>query len=277
MANPALSPALSRSKSITLTTNQKAALLFLAILATLLLVWELGARLQWFSPLMPSASQTLIDLWGWISDPFFDYGPNDKGIGWLLLTSLRRVLTGFAIGSAIAIPLGILIGLSEVVSRAVDPFIQILRPVSPLAWLPLGLALLKNSENTALFVIAITSIWPTLINTRFGVQHVDPSYLDVARTLGASRWRTLTKVILPAAAPYIVSGLRISIGIAWLVIVAAEILVGGSGIGYFVWNEWNNLKITSIITAIIVIGIVGLILDRLFAILQNWVAFGRKV
>lgn len=277
MANSTISPALSRSKSFRLTTNQKATLLFLALLGLLLLFWEIGARLKWFSPLMPSASQTLADSWEWISDPFFDYGPNDKGIGWLLLTSLRRVLTGFAIGSAIAIPLGILIGLSKVVSKAVDPFIQILRPVSPLAWLPLGLGLLRNSENTALFVIAITSIWPTLINTRFGVQNVDSAYLDVARTLGASRWRTLTKVILPSAAPYIVSGLRISIGIAWLVIVAAEILVGGSGIGYFVWNEWNNLKITSIITAILVIGLVGLLLDRLFSILQSWVAFGRKV
>lgn len=259
------------------TTNQKAFLLFLLILVVVLVFWELGARLQLFSQLMPSASETLADLWFWISDPFFDYGPNDKGIGWMLLTSLRRVILGFAIGSAIAIPLGILIGLSEVASRAVDPYIQILKPVSPLAWLPLGLGLLKNSESTALFVIAITSIWPTLINTKFGVSHVDTSYLDVARTLGASRWRTLTKVILPAAAPYIVSGLRISIGIAWLVIVAAEILVGGSGIGYFVWNEWNNLKITSIITAIIVIGLVGLILDRLFGLLQNWVAFGQKL
>jgi nitrate/nitrite transport system permease protein len=260
-----------------LTTNQKAFLLFLLILVVVLVFWELGARLQLFSQLMPSASETLADLWFWISDPFFDYGPNDKGIGWMLLTSLRRVILGFAIGSAIAIPLGILIGLSEVASRAVDPYIQILKPVSPLAWLPLGLGLLKNSESTALFVIAITSIWPTLINTKFGVSHVDTSYLDVAKTLGASRWRTLTKVILPAAAPYIVSGLRISIGIAWLVIVAAEILVGGSGIGYFVWNEWNNLKITSIITAIIVIGLVGLILDRLFGLLQNWVAFGQKL
>jgi len=260
-----------------LTTNQKAFLLFLLILAVVLVFWEVGTRLQLFSQLMPSASETLGELWFWLSDPFFDYGPNDKGIGWLLLTSLRRVILGFAIGSAIAIPLGILIGLSEVAFKAVDPYIQILKPVSPLAWLPLGLGLLKNSESTALFVIAITSIWPTLINTKFGVSHVDASYLDVARTLGASRWRTLIKVILPAAAPYIVSGLRISIGIAWLVIVAAEILVGGSGIGYFVWNEWNNLKITSIITAIIVIGLVGLILDRLFGLLQNWVAFGQKL
>ncbi|NJN86833.1 MAG: nitrate ABC transporter permease [Leptolyngbyaceae cyanobacterium SL_7_1] len=277
MNDTVLSTPTVRAKRLTLNTNQKAFLLFLLILGGVLLVWETGARLGWFSQLMPSASATFKEFWWWISNPFFDYGPNDKGIGWLLLTSLRRVLLGFAIGSAIAIPLGILIGLSEVASRAVDPFIQILKPVSPLAWLPLGLGLLKNSESTALFVIAITSIWPTLINTKFGVSHVDQSYLDVTRTLGASRWRTLTKVILPAAAPYIVSGLRISIGIAWLVIVAAEILVGGSGIGYFVWNEWNNLKITSIITAILVIGLVGLVLDRLFGLLQSWVAFGQRL
>jgi nitrate/nitrite transport system permease protein len=277
MANSVLSAPQTRSKSFTLTSNQKAVLLFLLILGVVLLFWELGARLGWFSQLMPSASDTLKEFWWWISNPFFNYGPNDKGIGWLLLTSLRRVLVGFLIGSAIAIPLGILLGLSEVAAKAVDPFIQILKPVSPLAWLPLGLGLLKSSESTALFVIAITSIWPTLINTKFGVSHVDPSYLDVTRTLGASRWRTLTKVILPAAAPYIVSGLRISIGIAWLVIVAAEILVGGSGIGYFIWNEWNNLKITSIITAILVIGVVGLLLDRLFGLLQTWVAFGQRL
>jgi nitrate/nitrite transport system permease protein len=276
MSNPAISTPV-RSRSLTLNTNQKAFLLFLLILGVVLLVWEVGARMGWFSQLMPSASDTLKEFWFWVSNPFFDYGPNDKGIGWLLLTSLRRVLLGFVIGSAIAIPLGILIGLSEVASRAVDPFIQILKPVSPLAWLPLGLGLLKNSESTALFVIAITSIWPTLINTKFGVSHVDQSYLDVTRTLGASRWRTLTKVILPAAAPYIVSGLRISIGIAWLVIVAAEILVGGSGIGYFVWNEWNNLKITTPITAILVIGVVGLVLDRLFGLLQTWVSFGQRL
>jgi len=276
--NSTMTPTTSTpSKSLRLNTNQKAFLLFLLILVVTLLFWEAGAKLGWFSPLMPSASETLKEFWWWVSNPFFNYGPNDKGIGWMLLTSLRRVLLGFAIGSAIAIPLGILIGLSEVTARAVDPFIQILKPVSPLAWLPLGLGLLKNSESTALFVIAITSIWPTLINTKFGVSHVDQSYLDVTRTLGASRWRTLTKVILPAAAPYIVSGLRIRIGIAWLVIVAAEILVGGSGIGYFIWNEWNNLKITSIITAILVVGGVGLVLDRLFSLLQSWVAFGQRL
>ncbi|HEY9628980.1 MAG TPA: nitrate ABC transporter permease [Coleofasciculaceae cyanobacterium] len=275
MVHPVISAELPKTKTLSLTVEQKALLLFVAILLVFLGLWELGANSGIFLPIMPSASQTLKDFWFWISDPFFDNGPNDQGIGLLLLTSLRRVLVGFLIGSAIAIPLGILIGLSEVVSRAVDPFIQILRPVSPLAWLPLGLALMRDSEKTALFVIAITSIWPTLINTKFGVSNVDPTYLNVARTLGASRWRTITQVILPAAAPNIVAGLRISLGIAWLVIVAAEILLSG-GIGYFVWNEWNNLKITSIITAILVVGLVGLVMDRLFGLLQNWVSFGQR-
>lgn len=256
--------------------NVQAFALFSISLIMILGIWELGAKLGIFSKLMPSASQTIVDFWGWISDPFYDNGANDKGIGWHLLVSLRRVLIGFSIGSIIAVPLGFIIGLSEVSSKAFDPYIQLLKPVSPLAWLPLGLGILKNSENTALFVIAITSIWPTLINTKFGVSNVDTSYLDVARTLGASRWRTIWKVILPAAAPNIIAGLRISIGISWLVIVAAEILVGGTGLGYFIWNEWNNLSITSIITAIIVIGLVGIVLDRLFGLLQYMVAFGRQ-
>lgn len=275
MTNEALRAALPKTKVPGLNTDQKAFLLFVGILLVFLGLWELGANLKIFLPIMPSASQTIKDFWFWISDPLFDNGPNDQGIGLLLMTSLRRVLTGFLIGSAIAIPLGILIGLSEVVSKAVDPFIQILRPVSPLAWLPLGLALMRDSEKTALFVIAITSIWPTLINTKFGVSNVDPTYLNVARTLGASRWRTIMKVILPTAAPNIVAGLRISLGIAWLVIVAAEILLSG-GIGYFVWNEWNNLKITSIITAILIVGLVGLVMDRLFGLLQHWVSFGQR-
>lgn len=256
--------------------NLQAFLLFLGLLIAFLGIWELGVTLKIFSPVMPSASRTIADFWGWIADPFYDNGPNDQGIGLHLLASLQRVLIGFLLGSAIAIPLGILIGLSEVVSKAVDPFIQLLRPVSPLAWLPLGLGILKSSEGTALFVIAITSVWPTLVNTKFGVSHVSADYLNVARTLGASRWRTIGKIILPAAAPSIVSGLRISIGISWLVIVAAEMIVGGTGIGSFVWAEWNNLNVTSIITAIVVIGLVGIVLDRLLALLQSWVSFGQR-
>lgn len=256
--------------------NLQAFVLFLLSLIIFLAAWEIGVQAGLFSKLVPSASRTIIDFWGWISDPFYDYGPNDKGIGWHLLVSLRRVLIGFTIGSLIAVPLGVLVGLSEVASKAIDPYIQLLKPVSPLAWLPLGLGILQDSEKTALFVIAITSIWPTLINTKFGVSNVSSEYLDVAKTLGASRWRTIRKVILPAAAPSIVSGLRISISISWLVIVAAEILVGGTGLGYFVWNEWNNLSITSIITAIIVIGLVGIVLDQVFGFLQNLVSFGKK-
>jgi len=264
-----------RRRSLKFNTDQRALILFFIILGAFLLLWELGVQAKLFLPIMPSASQTLKDFWFWVSDPFFDYGPNDKGIGLLLLTSLRRVAIGFLIGSAIAVPLGVALGLSPVAAKAVDPFIQILRPVSPLAWLPLGLALMRDSEKTALFVIAISSIWPTLANTKFGVSNVDPAYLNVAKTLGASRWRTIRTVILPAAAPSIISGLRISFGIAWLVIVAAEILLSG-GVGYFVWNEWNNLKITSIITAILVIGLTGLLLDRLFGVLQSWVSFGQR-
>ncbi|WP_410175982.1 ABC transporter permease [Pseudanabaena galeata] len=264
-------------QSVLPNQDLQAFVLFLLILSSILIFWEVGSVNGWFSPLMPSASQTLSDFWGWISDPFYVKGTNDRGIGWHLITSLRRVAIGFTVGAAIAIPSGVLIGLFPVVSKAVDPFIQILKPVSPLAWLPIGLGLIKDSESTAIFVIAITSLWPTLINTKFGVSNVDPTYIDVTRTLGASPWRTITKVILPAAAPSIVSGMRISAGIAWLVIVAAEILIGGTGVGYFVWNEWNNLSITSIITAILMIGAIGLIIDRLFGLLQHWVSFGREV
>ncbi len=187
MTNSTLSTTPAKPRSRRLTVDQRALILFFILLGSFLLLWELGVQAKLFLPIMPSASQTLKDFWFWISDPFFDYGPNDRGIGWLLMTSLRRVAIGFFIGSAIAVPLGILLGLSPVAAKAVDPFIQILRPVSPLAWLPLGLALMQDSEKTALFVIAISSIWPTLANTKFGVSSVDRAYINVARTLGASR------------------------------------------------------------------------------------------
>jgi len=257
--------------------NLIAFVLFVLSFVTLVAVWEWGVQTQVFSELMPSPIETGKEFWRWVSDPFYDNGPSDKGIGWLLLFSLRRVCMGFLIGVAIAIPVGVLVGLSEVASKAIDPYIQVLKPVSPLAWLPLGLGLLKDSEATALFVITITSMWPTLLNTKFGVSTVDKSYLDVTRSLGASPWRTITRVILPASAPNIVAGMRIGIGIAWLVIVAAEIIIGNLGMGYFVWNEWNNLSITSLITGIIVIGVVGFLFDRIFGFLQSWVSYGRQV
>ena len=224
---------------------------------------------------MPTASKTLEEFWWWITHPFFNNGPNDLGIGWNLLISLRRVAIGYILASLIAIPLGILIGISPVAYKAFNPYIQLLKPVSPLAWLPLGLYIFRDSEKTGVFIILISSIWPTLINTAFGVANVSPDYLNVAKTLGSSRLRTIFKVIIPAALPNIVSGLRISMGIAWLVIVAAEMLLG-TGLGYFIWNEWNNLYIPNILVAIFIIGLVGLALDSVFGALERMVTFGSK-
>ncbi|HMN78611.1 MAG TPA: nitrate ABC transporter permease [Burkholderiaceae bacterium] len=208
-----------------------------------------------------------------LSDPFYDKGPNDKGIGIQLAHSLARVAAGYLIAVAVALPLGFLIGMSPLVRQALDPFIQVLKPISPLAWMPLALYTIKDSSISGVFVIFICSVWPMLINTAFGVASVRREWLNVARTLEVSPLRKAFLVILPAAAPTILTGMRISMGIAWLVIVAAEMLVGGTGIGYFVWNEWNNLSLTSVIFAIVVIGVVGMLLDLLFARLQAWVTY----
>ncbi len=205
--------------------------------------------------------------------PFYDNGPNDKGIGIQLGWSILRVAAGYGLAVLLAIPLGFLIGMSPMVSRALDPFIQILKPVSPLAWMPLALYTIKDSGASAIFVIFICSVWPMLVNTAFGVASVRKEWLNVARTLEVGPWRRAFTVILPAAAPTILTGMRISIGIAWLVIVAAEMLVGGTGIGYFVWNEWNNLSITNVITAILVIGLVGMLLDQMLARAARAVTF----
>ena len=198
-----------------------------------------------------------------LSDPFYDNGPNDKGIAIQLGHSLLRVGLGFGLAALLAIPLGFLIGMSPVLHGALNPVIQVLRPVSPLAWMPLALFTIKDSSTSAIFVIFICAMWPLLLNTAFGVANVRREWLNVARTLEAGRWRTAFSVILPAAAPTIMTGARISIGIAWLVIVAAEMLVGGPGIGYFVWDQWNNLAIANIIVAILLIGFVGMGLDLL--------------
>ena len=208
-----------------------------------------------------------------LSHPFYDRGPNDKGIGLQVLYSLGRVGAGYLLAVIVAIPLGFLIGMSPLLSRAFDPFIQILKPVSPLAWMPLALYTIKDSGKSAIFVIFICSIWPMLINTAFGVAAVRRDWLNVARTLEVGSMRKAFEVILPAAAPTILTGMRISMGIAWLVIVAAEMLVGGTGIGYFVWNEWNNLSLTNVIFAIVLIGVVGMLLDLMFASLQKAVTW----
>ncbi len=208
-----------------------------------------------------------------LSRPFYDNGPNDKGLGVQLGHSLGRVALGFLLAMAVAIPLGFLIGMSPLAYKALDPFIQVLKPISPLAWMPLALYTIKDSAISGIFVIFICSVWPMLINTAFGVAGVRKEWLNVARTLEVRPIRRAFEVILPAAAPTILTGMRISMGIAWLVIVAAEMLVGGTGIGYFVWNEWNNLSLPNVIFAILVIGVVGMLLDLMFARLQKAVTY----
>ena len=208
-----------------------------------------------------------------LSDPFYDNGPNDKGIAIQLAHSLGRVAMGFLLACLVAIPLGFVIGMSPLLQKAFDPFIQVLKPISPLAWMPLALYTIKDSSVSGVFVIFICSVWPMLINTAFGVSSVKREWLNVARTLEVKPLRKALRVILPAAAPTIFTGMRISMGIAWLVIVAAEMLVGGTGIGYFVWNEWNNLSLTNVIFAILVIGVVGMLLDLMFAHLQKLVTY----
>ena len=208
-----------------------------------------------------------------LAHPFYDNGPNDKGIAIQLGHSLLRVGLGFGLAALLAIPLGFLIGMSPLMYRALDPFIQVLKPISPLAWMPLALYTIKDSSLSGIFVIFICSVWPMLLNTAFGVSGVRREWLNVAKTLEVRPLRRAFEVILPAAAPTILTGMRISMGIAWLVIVAAEMLVGGTGIGYFVWNEWNNLSLTNVIFAILVIGIVGMLLDLAFARVQRAVTY----
>ena len=222
---------------------------------------------------MPGPLDVGAKLWEHIKRPFYDNGPNDKGLGIQLGYSIARVMLGYLLAVLVAIPLGFLIGMSPLVSKALDPFIQILKPISPLAWMPLALYTIKDSSLSAIFVIFICSVWPMLVNTAFGVSAVRKEWINVARTLEVGTIRRAFTVILPAAAPTILTGMRISIGIAWLVIVAAEMLVGGTGIGYFVWNEWNNLSITNVIIAIFVIGLVGMILDQILARFTRMVTF----
>jgi nitrate/nitrite transport system permease protein len=195
------------------------------------------------------------------ADPFYSNGPNDQGIGWNILNSLSRVGLGFGLAAAVGIPLGFIIGRFEFVSRMVSPLISLLKPVSPLAWLPIGLLVFKSANPAAIWTIFICSIWPMVVNTAVGVQRVPEDYLNVAKVLRLSEWKVITRILFPAVLPYMLTGVRLSVGTAWLVIVAAEMLTGGVGIGFWVWDEWNNLNVQHIIIAIFVIGIVGLLLE----------------
>jgi len=197
------------------------------------------------------------------SDPFYRKGPNDQGIGWNILNSLERVALGFGLAALVGIPMGFMIGRFSFVNRMFSPLISLLRPVSPLAWLPIGLLVFKAANPAAIWTIFICSIWPMIINTAVGVQRVPDDYLNVAKVLKLSEWKVITKILLPAVLPYMLTGVRLSVGTAWLVIVAAEMLTGGVGIGFWVWDEWNNLNVQHILIAIFVIGIVGLLLEQL--------------
>ena len=232
-------------------------------------LWWIVASFK--SDLIPTPYQALIANLDYILHPFYQRGPGDLGIGWLLLASLRRVLLGFLLGAAVAIPVGFLIGMSKPAMMMLNPVIQIFKPVSPLAWLPIALSIFNLADPSAIFVIFITSLWPTMINTALGVSSVSKDYLDVARVLEMSSWRRITKIILPASLPYIFTGLRISLGIAWLVIVAVEMLTGGVGIGFFVWDEWSRLNLSSVFLAVFVIGLTGFLLDAAVGKIQELV------
>jgi nitrate/nitrite transport system permease protein len=277
---------------MTVSLTLRAAIVSIALLFAFLLAWHLATRdsgaTQTMSPeyaklmgatatqgksAMPGPLEVGAKLWEHLRRPFYDNGPNDKGIGIQLAYSLVRVMIGYFFAIAVAVPVGFLIGMSPLMNKALDPFIQVLKPISPLAWMPLALYTIKDSSLSSVFVIFICSLWPTLINTAFGVAAVRREWLNVAKTLEVGTLRRAFTIILPAAAPTILTGMRISIGIAWLVIVAAEMLVGGTGIGYFVWNEWNNLSITNVIIAILVIGLVGMILDQILAQITRLATF----
>lgn len=233
----------------------------------LISIWWVTSK--YFTVLMPDPVTAFKANLDYLSNPFYIRGPGDVGIGYLLIKSLQRVLIGFLLGSLVAVPLGFLIGLSKTAFHIFNPVVQVLRPVSPVAWLPVALAVFNLANPSAIFVIFITSLWPTVINTAAGVSNVPQDYLNVARVVEMPRWKQILKIVLPASTGYIFTGLRISLGIAWLVIVAVEMLTGGQGIGFFVWDEWNRLNLSSVMMAIAVIGLTGLALDMLMAKLQK--------
>ena len=239
-------------------------------LALFILLWALLAQT---SPNLPGPGKTWHSAVELFSDPFYVKGPNDQGIGWNILASLQRVGIGFGMAALVGIPLGFMIGRFDFLDSMTSPIVSMLKPVSPLAWLPIGLLVFKAANPAAIWVIFISSIWPMVINTAVGVRQLPQDYLNVARVLNLSEWKVFTKILFPATLPYMLTGIRLSIGTAWLVIVAAEMLTGGVGIGFWVWDEWNNLNVEHIIIAIFVVGIVGLLLENMLVMLANRVKY----
>jgi len=243
----------------------------IAGIAVLVGVWALATI---NSSSFPTPAATFVEALKVFSDPFYRNGPNDQGIGWNILFSLERVAVGFGLAALVGIPLGFMIGRFRFLDRMASPLISLLRPVSPLAWLPIGLLVFKAANPAAIWTIFICSIWPMIINTAVGVQRVPVDYLNVARVLNLSEWKVVTKILFPAVLPYMLTGVRLSVGTAWLVIVAAEMLTGGVGIGFWVWDEWNNLNVKHILIAIFVIGVVGLLLEWALIFIAKRFSYG---
>src|SRR5512139_2938793 len=239
-------------------------------LALLILLWGVVAQT---SPNLPGPIKTWHSAVELFSDPFYIKGPNDQGIGWNILNSLQRLGIGFGLAALVGIPLGFMIGRFAFLDRMTSPLVSMLKPVSPLAWLPIGLLVFKAANPAAIWVIFISSIWPMIINTAMGVRQLPQDYLNVARVLNLSEWKVFTRILFPATLPYMLTGVRLAIGTAWLVIVAAEMLTGGVGIGFWVWDEWNNLNVEHIIIAIFTVGSVGLLLEYLLVTLANRVKY----
>jgi nitrate/nitrite transport system permease protein len=235
----------------------------------MLLFIGLWAAVSQYSPNLPGPLKTWESAKVVFAHPFYENGPNDQGIGWNILNSLKRVGIGFGMAALVGIPLGFALGRFKVLGDMAAPVIGILRPVSPLAWLPIGLLVFKAANPAAIWVIFISSIWPMVLNTATGVQRIPQDYLNVARVLNLSEWKVFTKILFPAVLPHVLTGVRLAIGVAWLVIVAAEMLTGGVGIGFWVWDEWNNLNVEHIIIAIFVVGIIGLVLEQALLLLAS--------
>jgi len=244
------------------------------VLALTLLVWQLlcsaaGSRL-------PAPSKVIADTWDFIVDPFYDNGGIDKGAFWHIAKSVSRVAVGFTLAAIVGVALGVLVGQSLWAMRGLDPIFQVLRTIPPLAWLPLSLAGFQDSQPSAIFVIFITSIWPIIINTSVGVRNIPQDYRNVAAVIRLSWWEVFYKITLPATVPYIFTGLRIGIGLSWLAIVAAEMLIGGVGIGFFIWDAWNSSRISDIMVALVYIGVVGFLLDKIIATIGGAVSRGTS-
>ena len=258
-AEPGSANATSRTTKLNTELARRIVAPILGLLIFILL-WGAVAQVGQSLPGPVKTWQSAVEVF---SDPFYLNGPNDQGIGWNVLASLQRVGIGFGLAAVVGIPLGFLIGRFRFLSDMLAPIISLLRPVSPLAWLPIGLLVFKAANPAAIWVIFISSVWPMIINTAVGVTRIPQDYLNVAKVLDLSEWKVFTKILFPSVLPYMMTGVRLSMGVAWLVIVAAEMLTGGVGLGFWVWNEWNNLNVEHIIIAISIVGIVGLLLEQL--------------